>query len=67
MNTITRVGVDLAKYLVQVHAVDAAGKLRHQACLETEKVPALVHSSAGRRPDCDGCLQRISSLEPQAD
>ncbi len=27
MNEITRVGVDLAKHVIQVHAVDAAGKL----------------------------------------
>ena len=27
MSEITRVGVDLAKHVIQVHAVDAAGKL----------------------------------------
>ena len=27
MSNITRVGVDLAKNLIQVHAVDAAGKV----------------------------------------
>lgn len=37
MNTITRVGVDLAKYLIQVHAVDAAGKLVTSRALRREK------------------------------
>ena len=27
MNTISRVGVDLAKQVIQVHAVDASGKV----------------------------------------
>jgi len=27
MSEITRVGADLAKHVIQVHAVDAAGKL----------------------------------------
>ncbi len=37
MNTITRVGVDLAKYLIQVHAVDAAGKVVTSRALKREK------------------------------
>ena len=37
MNTITRVGVDLAKYLIQVHAVDAAGKVVAKRTLKREK------------------------------
>ena len=37
MNEITRVGVDLAKYLIQVHAVDAAGKVVTNRALKREK------------------------------
>lgn len=37
MTTITRVGVDLAKYLIQVHAVDAAGKVVTNRALKREK------------------------------
>jgi transposase len=33
MSEITRVGVDLAKNVIQVHAVDAAGKLVSAASL----------------------------------
>ena len=42
MNTITRVGIDLAKYLIQVHAVDAAGKVVTNRGREAREVPALV-------------------------
>jgi transposase len=37
MHTITRVGVDLTKYLIQVHAVDAAGKVVTNRALKREK------------------------------
>lgn len=37
MNEITRVGVDLAKYLIQVHAVDAAGKVVTNRALKRER------------------------------
>lgn len=37
MSTITRVGVDLAKYLIQVHAVDAAGRVVTNRALRREK------------------------------
>jgi transposase len=37
MSTITRVGVDLAKYLIQVHAVDAAGKVVTNRAVKREK------------------------------
>lgn len=37
MNTITRVGSDLAKYLIQVYVVDAAGKVVTNRALKREK------------------------------
>ena len=37
MNTVIRVGIDLAKYLIQVHAVDAAGKVVTNRVLKREK------------------------------
>ena len=37
MNMITRVGVDLAKYLIQVHAVDATGKVVINRALKRAK------------------------------
>ena len=37
MNKISRVGVDLAKYLIQVHAVDAAGKVVTNRAVKREK------------------------------
>lgn len=37
MKEITRVGVDLAKYLIQVHAVDSAGKVVTNRALKREK------------------------------
>ena len=37
MNTVIRVGIDLAKYLIQVHAVDAAGKVVTKRALKREK------------------------------
>jgi len=37
MSNITRVGVDLAKNLIQVHAVDAAGKVVTNRALKREK------------------------------
>lgn len=37
MSNITRVGVDLARNLIQVHAVDAAGKVRTNRALTRKK------------------------------
>ncbi len=37
MSNITGVGVDLAKNLIQVHAVDAAGKVVTNRTLKREK------------------------------
>jgi hypothetical protein len=37
MNKIIRVGVDLAKDVIQVHAVDAAGKVVTNRALKREK------------------------------
>ena len=37
MSEITRVGVDLAKHVIQVHAVDAAGKLVTNKALARDK------------------------------
>ena len=37
MSNITRVGVDLAKNVIQVHAVDAAGKLVTSRTLKRDK------------------------------
>ena len=37
MSKITRVGVDLAKNVIQVHAVDAAGKVVTSRALKREK------------------------------
>ena len=37
MSNITRVGVDLAKNLIQVHAVDAAGKVVTNRTLRRDK------------------------------
>ena len=37
MNKIIRVGVDLAKYVIQVHAVDVAGKVVTNRALKRDK------------------------------
>jgi transposase len=37
MSNITRVGVDLAKNVIQVHAVDATGKVVTSRALKREK------------------------------
>ena len=37
INKIIRVGVDLAKHVIQVHAVDAAGKVVTSRALKCEK------------------------------
>ncbi len=37
MNETTRVSVDLVKYLIQVHAVDAAGKVATNRALKRDK------------------------------
>lgn len=37
MSKITRIGVDLAKNLIQVHAVDASGKVVTNRALKREK------------------------------
>ena len=37
MSEITRVGADLAKHVIQVHAVDAAGKLVTNRALPRDK------------------------------
>ena len=37
MSKITRIGVDLAKNLIQVHAVDASGKAVTNRALKREK------------------------------
>ena len=37
MSNITRVGVDLAKHLIQVHAVDAAGRVVTNRALKRDK------------------------------
>ena len=36
MNKIIRVGIDLAKHVIQVHAVDAAGKVVTNRALKRE-------------------------------
>ena len=41
MSNITRVGVDLAKNLIQVHTVDAAGKVVTNRALKAREVPGL--------------------------
>ncbi len=43
---IVRVGVDLAKRVIQVHAVDAAGRVVTRAGSDPRQVPALVHTTA---------------------
>ena len=45
MNTITRVGIDLAKYLIQVHAVDGAGKVVTNRAVKREKCMRAVNPS----------------------
>ena len=44
MSNITRVGVDLAKNLIQVHAVDAAGKVVTNRALKREKMMAFFQN-----------------------
>lgn len=57
MNKITRVGVDLAKNLLQVHAVDAAAK-DSQPSAQAREIHGVVRQFAARLPRCDGGLQR---------
>ena len=48
MNVISRVGVDLAKQVIQVHAVDAAGKVVTNRALARGKfIEWCVHLHAG--------------------
>ena len=66
MRTIKRVGVDLAKNFIQVHAVDAAGKVITNRALKRDK----FMQWCAQLPD--GCLvamasvQRCAPLVPQA-
>lgn len=48
MSEITRVGVDLAKHIIQVHAVDAAGKLLCNRALSRDKFMAWCAQFVGR-------------------
>ena len=62
---IVRVGVDLAKHVIQVHAVDAAGR-RVVARAFKRTVLRLVRAAAGGLPGGDGGLLERASLGAQA-
>ncbi|MDO8261683.1 MAG: IS110 family transposase [Gallionella sp.] len=56
MSEITRVGVDLAKSVIQVHAVDAVGKLVTNRQLSRDKfLPWCAHLPAGCLVAMEGC------------
>ncbi len=48
MNEITRVGVDLAKRAIQVHAVDASGRVVFTKALAPDKFAAWYRSNPAR-------------------
>ena len=61
MREITRVGVDLAKHVIQVHAVDATGTVVTNRPLLRDKFMARVRSTASRLHGRHGSeLQRAS-------
>ena len=58
MQEITRVGVDLAKHVIQVHAVDGSGKLRPSRALARDKFMAWC---AQLPPGCMVAMEASSS------
>jgi hypothetical protein len=58
MQEITRVGVDLAKHVIQVHAVDGSGKLRTSRALARDKFMAWC---AQLPPGCMVAMEASSS------
>lgn len=68
MNEIARVGVDLAKSVVQVHAVDAGGKLVTSRQLSRDKFLSwCVQLPAGCLVAMEACggVWRLTPLGPQ--
>lgn len=63
---IVRVGVDLAKRVIQGHAVDAAGRVVIARPLARDKVAALVRAIAAGLPGSHGSLRWRASLVAQA-
>ena len=68
MSEITRVGVDLAKSVIQVHAVDAGGKLVTNRQLSRDKfLPWCAQLPPGCLVAMEACggLWRLPPLGPQ--
>ena len=61
MTEITRIGVDLAKSVIQIHAVDASG---HLVTNQARSVLAMVRQPSSRLPHRHGILLRISPVGP---
>ncbi len=66
MSEITRVGADLAKRVIQVHAVDATGKLVTNRPLQRDKFIAWCAATTGGLPDRHGGQLQRPPLGPQA-
>ena len=66
MEKITTVGLDLAKQLMRVHAVDAAGRVVMRKVLRRDAAVALVGRTAAVRGG-DGGMRRCASLGAGAD
>jgi len=57
MRNITRVGVDLAKMVIQVHAVDVAGKVVINRCI---KRASFLAWCSGLPAGCAKCRSRTA-------
>src|SRR5882724_2180846 len=62
---IARVGVDLAKRVIQVHAVDATGRVVVSRALKRAQFVAWWAAAAARVPDRDGGVFECAPLGAQ--
>ena len=65
MSKITRVGVDLAKPPIQVHAVGALSKVGDQPPIEPREIHSMVCRTARGLPGRHGGLLQLTPLESQ--
>ena len=63
LRTVTRVGVDLAKNILQVHAVDAKGEVVAARALRRSAVLGFF----GKLPPCVVAMEACPSLGPRFD
>jgi transposase len=64
LSSVTRVGLDLAKHVFQVHGVDAAGEVVFNRAIKRDKLlafsPRCLHALSGWRPVVRRIIGRAS-------